>query len=172
MISGSPHGSATGLVSTACEKSVWEIYSGKGQVAQLSEICLLLDLSSGGGNEEIKLAGLTSLPPENPAKMAEACNKNECLVNPQQDDAEAKLKFVSSYGQGPSLLYVCSASSTIEFSRCYCNTRNKQYSYSKKSVSSVLRQFVKNHLTWILNKHFKYILNPLDVEVFGKIQMD
>lgn len=91
---------------------------------------------------------------------------------PQQDDAEAKLKAVSSYGQGPSLLYVCSASSTIGFSRCYCNTKNKQYSYSKKSVSSILSQFVKNHLTWILNKHFKYILKPLDVEVFGKIQMD
>lgn len=91
---------------------------------------------------------------------------------PQNDGAEAELKAVSSYGQGPSLFYVCSASSTIGLSRCYCNTKNKQYSYSKKSVSSILRQFVKNHLTWILNKHFKYILKPLDVEVSGKIQID
>lgn len=57
------------------------------------------------------------------------------------------LKAVSSHGQGPALFCVCSAFSTVGISRCYCNTTNKQYSYSKKSVSSILRQFVKNHLT-------------------------
>lgn len=104
--------------------------------------------------------------------MGEVCEENECLFHLQQDNAEAELKAVSSHGQGPSLLYVCSASSTIGFSRCYCNTKNKQYSYSKTSISSILRQFVKNHLTWILNKHFKYMLKSLNVKVFGNIQMD
>lgn len=139
---------------------------------QLSETCLLLDLVSVGGNEEIKLAGLTSCPKRAQLKCQKHVRRRNARLIPQRDDAEAKLKAVSSCGQGPSLLYVCSASSTIGFSRCYCNTKNKQYSYSKKSVSSILRKFVKNHLTWILNKHFKYILKPLDVEVFGKIQMD
>lgn len=60
---------------------------------------------------------------------------------------DPKLKAVSSHGQGPALFCVCSAFSTVGISRCYCNTTNKQYSYSKKSVSSILRQFVKNHLT-------------------------
>lgn len=83
-------------------------------------------------------------------KWQKHVTRMDAWLIPLQDNAEAKLKAVSSYGQGPSLLHVCSASSTIGFSRCYCNTKNKQYSYSKKAVSSILRQFVKNHLTWIL----------------------
>lgn len=55
MISGSPHSSATGLVTTAWEKSVGEVYSRKGQVVQLSETCLLLDLFFVGGDGEVKL---------------------------------------------------------------------------------------------------------------------
>lgn len=58
----------------------------KGRAVQLSETCLLLDLFSVGGNEKIKLAGLTLLPQESPAKMGEACSEKESLVNPQQDN--------------------------------------------------------------------------------------
>lgn len=55
MISGSPHSSATGLPATAWEKSAGEVYSRKGQVVQLSETCLLLDLFSVGADGEVKL---------------------------------------------------------------------------------------------------------------------
>lgn len=74
-----------------------------------------------------------------------------CPLRAQELLVDSKLKAVSSHGQGPALFCVCSAFSTVGISRCYCNTGNKQYSYSKKSVSSILRQFVKNHL----NLNFK-----------------
>lgn len=55
MISGSPHSSATGLLTTAWEKSVGEVFSRRGQVVQLSETCLVLDLFSVEGGGEVKL---------------------------------------------------------------------------------------------------------------------
>lgn len=146
--------------------------AGKGKLFSSLKLASYLIFSPVGVMKKSSVQVWPHCPKRAQLKRQKQVMRMNAWLIPQQDDAEAKLKAVSSYGQGPSLLYVCSASSTIGFSRCYCNTKNKQYSYSEKSVSSILTQFVKNHLTWILNKHFKYILKPFDVKVFGKIQTD
>lgn len=130
--------------------SMWKnsLRKKKGELFSSLKLASYLIFVSKWGNEATKRAGLTSCPRRAQLKWQKHVMRTNAWQNPQQGDAEAKLKAVSSYGQGPLLLYVCSASSTIGFSRSYCNTKNKQYSYSKKSVSSVLRQFVKK-IIWL-----------------------